>query len=132
MNYALFNPDGTMLTRLVSDLHVIPKDAVEIHDIDLWKRLICECDGIWTRRSDGKIIKKPLPLVELSTDVVERQRLAAYADSETGSDRHFSEATRMQTMGEPGWEAVRNRAIKRFHEIQQQFPWPPSNKTSKK
>jgi hypothetical protein len=61
---------------------------------------------------------------KLSRDSVESYRLRAYADLLTGSDRLFSESTRMQIMGETGYEEVRTRAIARFEEIQAQYPWP--------
>lgn len=51
-------------------------------------------------------------------------RLAAYADPVTGSDRLFSEAIRMNIMGEDGYEEVKSAAIKRFSEIQEANPWP--------
>lgn len=59
-----------------------------------------------------------------SREDIEQLRLRAYADPVTGSDRFFNEAVRMQAMGETGWEAVRQRGIARFEEIQQQYPWP--------
>jgi len=55
---------------------------------------------------------------------VEIARKSAYANPHTGSDRLFSEAQRMQLMGETGWEAVRDQAVARFEEIKTQHPWP--------
>lgn len=55
---------------------------------------------------------------------IELLRLTAYADPLNGSDRYFSEANRMKFMNEPGWESVRDDGVKRYHEIQQQYPWP--------
>lgn len=122
MKYATFNTNGTLTARLIEGIHPILKSAVKV-DEKLWERLISEDDGVWTL-VNGAIIKQPLPETAPSIEVVERQRLAAYADAETGSDRFFSEAARMQAMSEPGWEAVREKAIARFREIQEQFPWP--------
>lgn len=122
MKYATFNTNGTLTARLIEGIHAIPKSAVKV-DEKLWERLISEDDGVWTL-VNGAIIKQPLPETAPNIEVVERQRLAAYADAETGSDRFFSEAARMQAMSEPGWEAVREKAIARFREIQEQFPWP--------
>jgi len=122
MKYATFNTDGTLTARLIEGIHAIPKDAVKVNET-LWERLISEDDGVWSL-VNGVITKQPLPETAPSIEVVERQRLAAYADIETGSDRFFSEAARMQTMNEPGWEAIREKAITRFREIQEQFPWP--------
>lgn len=59
-----------------------------------------------------------------SRERIEAIRLRAYADPLTGSDRLFSESTRMQIMGETGYEEVRTMAIARFEEIQAQYPWP--------
>lgn len=125
MKYATFNTDGTLTARLIEGLHAIPKSAVKV-DEKLWSRLIREDDGVWTL-VNGAIINQPLPETAPSIEVVERQRLAAYADIETGSDRFFAEAARMQAMNEPGWEAVREKAIARFREIQTQFPWPDND-----
>lgn len=122
MKYATFNPDGTLNSRLIEGVHTIPKNAVEVTEA-LWVRLVSEDDGIW-RLAQGIISKQPLPQTAPSVEVVERQRLMAYADIETGSDRYFSEATRMQAMNEPGWEAIREKAVIRFHEIQALYPWP--------
>lgn len=55
---------------------------------------------------------------------VESARRRAYADPLTGSDPIFSEAYRMQLMGETGWESVRDAAIARYQEIQAEHPWP--------
>lgn len=122
MKYATFNPDGTLNSRLIEGVHTIPKNAVEVTEA-LWVRLVSEDDGIW-RLANGIISKQPLPQTAPSVEVVERKRLMAYADIETGSDRYFSEATRMQAMNEHGWEAIREKAVIRFHEIQALYPWP--------
>lgn len=60
----------------------------------------------------------------LSEQQVEVSRLHAYADPVVGSDRLFVEASRMQMMGEHGWEAVRDAAVVRYQEIQNEHPWP--------
>lgn len=56
--------------------------------------------------------------------IVELNRLVAYADPITGSDRLFVEAQRMQMMGEDGWQKVRDAAAARYLEIQEAHPWP--------
>lgn len=57
---------------------------------------------------------------------VERQRLSAYADPLTGSDRYFSEANRLEAMGQSieSIEAARKAGADRYTEIQAQHPWP--------
>lgn len=57
-------------------------------------------------------------------DDIESSRKRAYADPLTGCDAMFAESSRMDVMGEPGFEEVRIRAIARFEEIQAQYPWP--------
>jgi predicted DNA-binding protein (UPF0251 family) len=125
--FATFKPDGTLSLRLIKGLHDIPKGAIPV-DEPLWQRLLNESDGIW-RLVDGKIVKEPLPVVELpppTREEVEALRLRAYADPLTGSDRYFAEAQRMQVMNESGWEAIRAAGVKRFEDIQQEFPWSES------
>lgn len=74
--------------------------------------------------SDGKFVKVQLPQVEVTAEQVEAARLHAYADPITGSDRMFVEAARLQMMGDPVWEAVRDAAVVRYQEIQTEYPWP--------
>ena len=127
MTYVTFHPDGRLHLRLITGRHVIPADAVEV-DSTLWQKLICETDGVWTLGADGGITKQRLPVIERTREDVERLRLAAFAEPVMGSDRYFAEASRMQVMGEAGWEEVRDSGIARFKEIQMLYPWP-SDKT---
>lgn len=60
----------------------------------------------------------------ITRDDVEAARLLAYSNPLTGSDRLFAEASRMDIMGEPDFEAVRASAIARYQEIQAANPWP--------
>lgn len=64
------------------------------------------------------------PPKPLAREEVEAMRLRAYADPVAGSDRFFAEATRMQAVGESGWEAVRTQGVTRFAEIKAEYPWP--------
>lgn len=124
--YATFDNSGALDQRLIRGVHVIPKSAVAIDD-SLWLRLTQETDGIW-KLVNGAIEKHPLPDIEpppLTREEVEALRLRAYADLLTGSDRYFAEAQRMQVMGEPDWEDVRDAGIARFEEIQTLYPWTP-------
>lgn len=66
----------------------------------------------------------PIPVEVLRADV-EQQRLAAYANPKTGSDRHFAEAVRLEAMGDTaGAEAARSAGLARYNEIRSQCPWP--------
>lgn len=75
------------------------------------------------------------PVLDLELKEVERQekisqvensRLTAYAHPVTGSDRYFSEVSRLQLMGAPAEEveSVRVAGITRYLQIQKEFPWP--------
>lgn len=64
---------------------------------------------------------------EYQLRLADSARKRAYADPLTGSDRLFSEAFRMEIMGEEGFEDKREQAIARYNEIQSQLPWPKSN-----
>jgi len=67
------------------------------------------------------IVADPVPYTR---EQVERLRSAAYSDIQTGTDRLFSEVSRMKLMNEPGWEEAQARAVARYQEIQAEFPWP--------
>lgn len=66
---------------------------------------------------------QPKSLEERITEI-EKIRKELYADPQTGSDRLFAEAQRMQMMGLSGWEEVRDAAIARYEEIKLEYPWP--------
>lgn len=56
---------------------------------------------------------------------VEAERLAAYANPLTGSDRHFTEAARLEAAGDTvGAEAARAAGLVRYEEIRAEHPWP--------
>ena len=59
-------------------------------------------------------------------DQIEAERLLAYADPVTGSDRHFAEAIRLQAMGadQSEIEAAKAAGAARYAEIQAEYPWP--------
>jgi hypothetical protein len=57
--------------------------------------------------------------------VIEAQRLRAYADPITGSDRYFAEAQRESLLGNvEAAEAATSLGMARFAEIQAEYPWP--------
>lgn len=64
------------------------------------------------------------PHPEWARETIEKRRALAYADPETGSDRFFLEANRMQQMGLDGWEQIRDMGIARYLEIQSENPYP--------
>lgn len=62
---------------------------------------------------------------EAAIQAVETQRLAAYANQMTGSDRHFAEAVRLEAMGDTaGAEVARTAGLARYEEIRSEHPWP--------
>lgn len=125
-HYIVFGADGILETRLPINARVpdpLPENTFLV-DEDLWLKTIHENDGQWVREKDGGIVKIPFPDSPLTRDEIEALRIRSYANPITGSDRLFSESTRMQIMGEDGHEEVKDRAIARFEEIQSQYPWP--------
>lgn len=80
-----------------------------------------------TKITEGEaleLITPPPKTIEEVRAEVEVSRKREYANPLTGSDPLFSEAYRMQLMGEVGWELVRDKAIARYQEIQAEYPWP--------
>lgn len=128
MKYVTFDSSGALQLRLIRGVNDIPEGAVEV-DEGLWMRITQEVDGVWMLGEDGSISKHPLPErlpPEYTSEQVEAMRLRAYADPLTGSDRYFAEAQRMEAMGEPGWQDIRAAGVRRFNEIQKEFPWSTS------
>jgi len=72
------------------------------------------------------ILIDPPPPPPPTREQIEAQRLRAYADPLTGSDRHFAEAARLQAMGATAEEvdAAKAAGATRYAEIQAQYPWP--------
>ncbi|WLH08655.1 hypothetical protein [Pseudomonas lurida] len=121
-NYALFNDDGLFQHVLFSGIHIIPEGAIEISD-ELSARILQQPDVVWRIDGAGTITATDPELILPTREQMEALRLRAYADPLTGSDRYFSEAQRMQVMGEEGWEEVRAAGVVRFEAIQRLYPW---------
>lgn len=67
----------------------------------------------------------PNPKMPPTREEVESQRLRAYADPITGSDRYFAEAQRESLLGNAeAAEAAKALGLARFAEIQADNPWP--------
>ncbi|HFT8653748.1 TPA: hypothetical protein ACGSS8_005481 [Pseudomonas aeruginosa] len=65
------------------------------------------------------------PAFPLTREQVEAQRLRAYAEPLTGSDRYFAEAQRETLLGNAeAADAAKALGMARFAEIQAEFPWP--------
>ena len=125
-HHIVFSDSGILVTRLPINANVSspPPKGTYLVDESVWFKTISENDGQWIRRPDGSIEKIPFEKTPITKNEIEAMRFRAYAEPLTGSDRLFSESTRMQIMGENGHEEVRARAIARFEEIQAQYPWP--------
>lgn len=74
----------------------------------------------------GESYSEAQPTVVKSRADVELMRLAAYADPIHGSDRHFSEASRIRETGglQSDIDAALERGRSRYQEIKDQNPWP--------
>ncbi|MGF6091112.1 hypothetical protein [Pseudomonas sp. 18173] len=125
MKFVTFDSTGTLNSRLIRGVNEIPSHAVEVNE-PLWMRITQELDGEWKLGEDGDISKHPLPELQppqYTPEQIETLRLRAYANPLTGSDRYFAEAIRMEAMGESGWEEAQAAGVRRFNEIQKEFPW---------
>lgn len=65
------------------------------------------------------------PAAQPTRDQIESQRLRAYADPLTGSDRYFAEAVRLQATGalQDEIDAANAAGAQRYAEIQAEYPW---------
>ncbi|CAI8965222.1 HAD family hydrolase [Pseudomonas sp. IT-P171] len=125
--YATFNADGVRSAQLIEGVNDITDSAVPISE-ELYLQMTQETDGQWVINAEGVISKVPFPadpVVPLTREQVEAQRLRAYAEPLNGSDRYFAEARRMQIMGEQGGEAVCAAGVARYEAIQALYPWAP-------
>ena len=62
---------------------------------------------------------------EYQLRVIEEMRKVAYADPQTGSDRHFAEASRLEAEGDTAVaEDARAAGLARYEEIKASLPWP--------
>jgi len=79
----------------------------------------------WT--FDGQRFAAPVvvPDPPPTREQLEAQRLRAYADPLTGSDRYFAEAQRESLLGNvEAADAAKALGLARFAEIQAEYPWP--------
>lgn len=76
--------------------------------------------------TDAEVGAHENPPALRTQEQVEVQRLLAYADPATGSDRYFAEATRLSIMGGTvdEIEAAKAQGVARYNEIQSENPWP--------
>lgn len=112
----------------------IERDQVqEVTDIDpngrfhpetVWVSCPSDCTAGMGYANGRFSMPVPTAIPPLTRDQIEILRLRAYAHPVTGSDRFFSEATRMNMSGEAGWEDMKNMGISRHMEIQSEYPWP--------
>ncbi len=103
----------------------MPADVVEITADEHAALLAGQSSGLAIKPDEsGRPHLVEQEVIPPTVETVEAARLRAYADPVTGSDRLFVEASRMQMMGESGWEAVRDAAAARYQEIQLEHPWP--------
>lgn len=108
----------------IEGMHDIPADAKLITE-DMYQSVIAspEPGKIRSHNAEGLpfLIDKP-PLTRAE---VESERLSAYADPITGSDRYFAEAQRESLLGNAeAAEAAKALGMARFAEIQAENPWP--------
>lgn len=103
----------------------MPDDVVEI-TVDGWQALqhAESEDKRIEADADGRPVAVVPPPHVPTTAEVEAQRLRAYADPLTGSDRYFAEAAVMDAAGEPGADDRRALGLARRAEIQAEYPWP--------
>lgn len=112
----------------IKGLHaVMPDDAVEISE-SRYQQVIANPAPGKIRSHDAAglpILIDPPPPAPLTREQIEAQRLRAYGDPITGSDRYFAEAQRESLLGNAeAADAAKALGMARFAEIQAEYPWP--------
>lgn len=106
----------------------IPDDAVEISDTEHAALIEGQSQGkcIVADANGRPTLQDQAPPEPPTREQIEAQRLRAYADPLTGSDRYFAEAARLQAMGaaQEEIEAASAAGAARYAEIQAEYPWP--------
>lgn len=105
----------------------MPEDVIEIPPVQHLALLSGQAAGklIATNSEGQPILIDPPPALPATREEVEAQRLRAYADPITGSDRYFAEAQRESLLGNAeAAEAAKALGMARFAEIQAEYPWP--------
>lgn len=105
----------------------MPADVVEITAEEHAAMLAGQSAGkVIAADADGlPILIDPPPALPATREEVEAQRLRAYADPLTGSDRYFAEAQRESLLGNAeAADAAKALGMARFAEIQAEYPWP--------
>lgn len=114
-------------TTYIQGIHEIPADAVLISKERYLSVIANPAPGkIRSHDADGlPILIDPPPALPATREEVEAQRLRAYADPITGSDRYFAEAQRETLLGNAeAADAAKALGMARFAEIQAEYPWP--------
>lgn len=118
---------STGCTYLVGVSPFIPDDAVDLPE-EIYQRVLARPDPNKIRGHDASglpILLDPPAPAAITREQIEAQRLRAYADPLTGSDRYFAEAQRETLLGNAeAAEAAKALGLARFAEIQAEFPWP--------
>lgn len=105
----------------------MPDDVVEVTATEYAALLAGQAAGkVITSDDNGRpVLSDQVSPAPLTTGEVEAQRLRAYADAITGSDRYFAEAQRESLLGNvEAAEAAKVLGMARFAEIQADNPWP--------
>lgn len=105
----------------------MPNDAVKLGSEKYSELLQGQATGkLISSDADGMpILIDPPPPPAPTRAQIEAQRLRAYADPLTGSDRYFAEAQRESLLGNTeAAEAAKALGMARFAEIQAENPWP--------
>lgn len=103
----------------------IPADVVDVSEDAYLALLHDQCSGkqIQANQAGAPSAVEPPPPTHQQIEVL---RLRAYSDPATGSDRYFTEASRLQAMNANTEEvkSVVATGVARYLDIQAQYPWP--------
>lgn len=138
MYYILFDSQNKLYTRFDSEIHKnVPTNAVEV-DYDTFNKTIQNPELIWSIDPiSQEITGVRTEFVEPFDEFVEQNRLRAYADPVSGSDRFLMHllSLKLEASDNQEYEAIistlKDNLIRRKSEIKKMYPYS-SNKTDKK
>lgn len=102
----------------------LPGDVVEL-GIDIYEELrdaLSRGMTLSVGPSGEPVTVEQIPVGRTDEEIVSARRFA-YADPESGSDRYFSKAVRLDAMGESGADVERQKGVARYLEIKESLPY---------
>lgn len=124
--FAVFDKENYLVARYIDDFGPVPEKAIEISKED-FETSVATPTKRWRLSELGSLQPEDF-VFDVEESVYEKQRLIAYADPLTGSDRYFAEALSLQADGYTASSVevkeLKLKGLARKEEIKLAYPKP--------